>query len=95
MHVRCPQCHNPMDLADGRPLGDLTRPSCGSGFSLLGDETLTHDHTRTKTIGHFELLTCEKPFRGNMRTLLHHVIHDDAPGPGFARSVGSAVTRAF
>jgi hypothetical protein len=30
-----------------------------------------------------------------MRTLLHHVIHDDAPSPGVARSVGSAVMRAF
>ena len=43
MHVRCPQCHNPMELADDSPLVDLTCPSCGSGFSLLGDETLTHD----------------------------------------------------
>ena len=56
MHVRCPQCHNPIDLAYDSPLGDLTCPSCGSGFSLLGDETLTHDPGQTKTIGHFELL---------------------------------------
>ncbi len=56
MQVRCPQCHKPMDLADDSHLGDLTCPSCGSGFSLLGDETLTHDPGQTKTIGHFELL---------------------------------------
>ncbi|MBW3541737.1 MAG: NAD-dependent epimerase/dehydratase family protein, partial [Planctomycetes bacterium] len=29
----------------------------------------------------FELLTGEKPFRGNLRMLLHQVIHEDAPGP--------------
>ena len=56
MHVRCPQCHNPADLADDSPLGDSACPSCGSGFSLLGEETLTHDPGQTKTIGHFELL---------------------------------------
>jgi WD40 repeat protein/tRNA A-37 threonylcarbamoyl transferase component Bud32 len=29
----------------------------------------------------FELLTGERPFRGNVRMLLHHVIYDDAPSP--------------
>lgn len=29
----------------------------------------------------YELLTGEKPFRGNVRMLLHQVIHDDAPSP--------------
>lgn len=29
----------------------------------------------------FELLTGERPFRGNARMLLHQVIHDDAPSP--------------
>ena len=29
----------------------------------------------------FELLTGEKPFRGNVHMLLHQVIHDDAPPP--------------
>ncbi len=29
----------------------------------------------------FELLTGERPFRGNTRMLLHQVIHDDAPSP--------------
>ncbi len=29
----------------------------------------------------FELLTGHKPFRGDVRMLLHHVIHDDPPSP--------------
>jgi WD40 repeat protein/tRNA A-37 threonylcarbamoyl transferase component Bud32 len=29
----------------------------------------------------FELLTGERPFRGNVRMLLHQVIHDDSPSP--------------
>jgi hypothetical protein len=38
----------------------------------------------------FELLTGEKPFRGNMRMLLHHVVHDEAPSP---RRLNSNVPR--
>jgi WD40 repeat protein len=38
----------------------------------------------------FELLTGEKPFRGNVRMLLHHVVHDDAPSP---RRFNSSVPR--
>jgi WD40 repeat protein/tRNA A-37 threonylcarbamoyl transferase component Bud32 len=38
----------------------------------------------------FELLTGEKPFRGNVRMLLHHVVHDDAPSP---RRLNSNVPR--
>ena len=29
----------------------------------------------------FELLTGERPFRGNVRMLLHQVVHDEAPSP--------------
>jgi tetratricopeptide (TPR) repeat protein len=29
----------------------------------------------------FELLTGERPFRGNLRTLLHQIIHEDPPSP--------------
>jgi formylglycine-generating enzyme required for sulfatase activity/tRNA A-37 threonylcarbamoyl transferase component Bud32 len=29
----------------------------------------------------FELLTGERPFRGNVQIILHHVIHDDPPSP--------------
>ena len=56
MHVRCPQCHTPIDLASDGELSDIACPSCGSSFSLLGgDETTPLDRDQAKTIGHFEL----------------------------------------
>ncbi len=56
MHVRCPQCHNPIDLADDSPLSDIACPSCASNFSLLGEETVSYKPGDVKTIGHFELV---------------------------------------
>src|SRR4029077_11790658 len=38
----------------------------------------------------FELLTGERPFRGNARMLLHQVIHDEPPG---TRSLNAAIPR--
>ncbi|MEW4530220.1 serine/threonine-protein kinase [Maioricimonas sp. JC845] len=38
----------------------------------------------------FELLTGERPFRGNTRMLLHQVLHDDAPSP---RKLNAQVSR--
>ena len=55
LHVRCPHCHNPIELLDQAPLSDISCPSCGSSFSLIGDNTLSHDPS-TKSFGHFELL---------------------------------------
>ena len=55
MRIRCPHCHNPIEHLDQAPLSDISCPSCGSSFSLVGDNTLSHDPT-TKTFGHFELL---------------------------------------
>ena len=56
MDVRCPQCHNPIELAEDAELSAIACPSCGSGFSLLADETLAHRATGVKTAGHFELV---------------------------------------
>ncbi|MEO2016924.1 MAG: serine/threonine-protein kinase, partial [Fuerstiella sp.] len=38
----------------------------------------------------FELLTGERPFRGNKRMLIHQVLTEDAPSP---RSLNSAIPR--
>lgn len=38
----------------------------------------------------FELLTGEKPFRGNMRMLLHQVLHEEPPSP---RTLNQAIPR--
>ncbi|MAD80708.1 MAG: hypothetical protein CMJ50_07690, partial [Planctomycetaceae bacterium] len=55
LYVRCPHCHNPIELLDQAPLSGISCPSCGSSFSLVGNNTLSHDPS-TKSFGHFELL---------------------------------------
>ncbi len=42
LHVRCPHCHNPIELVDDSSLSDITCPSCDSSFSLVGGETITY-----------------------------------------------------
>ncbi|HJT35691.1 MAG TPA: serine/threonine-protein kinase [Pirellulales bacterium] len=56
MHVRCPHCHLPVELVDDVGLEQIDCPSCGSHFSLLGDETASYHGSEVKTIGHFELI---------------------------------------
>ena len=57
MEVRCPHCHAPIDLPSDTSLSDITCPSCGSSFGLLGeDETASFKGAETKTLGHFELV---------------------------------------
>jgi WD40 repeat protein/serine/threonine protein kinase len=57
MEVRCPHCHTPIDLAGDSPLSAITCPSCGSSFSLLGEqETATYEAEAARTLGHFTLV---------------------------------------
>ena len=56
MHVHCPQCLNPIDLADDGRLSDIVCPFCARNFSLLGEETVSHGPGEVKTIGHFGLV---------------------------------------
>jgi ribosomal protein S27E len=35
MHVRCPHCHNAIEIVGDSELTDVTCPSCGSSFNLL------------------------------------------------------------
>ena len=56
LHVRCPHCHNQVELLDDSPIADIECPSCGSNFSMVSAETATYAVSRTKTIAHFELL---------------------------------------
>ena len=32
--IRCPHCHNPIDVVNDDPSGDVSCPSCGSYFNL-------------------------------------------------------------
>jgi tRNA A-37 threonylcarbamoyl transferase component Bud32 len=61
LHVRCPHCQTAVQIRDEIPLSEITCESCGSSFTLVGDEALaagtgggTLQHKRT--IGRFELI---------------------------------------
>lgn len=57
MHVRCPHCHNPIEIVHDRELDEISCPSCGSGFSLIRDlETITYKGDDTRNIAQFELI---------------------------------------
>jgi serine/threonine protein kinase len=57
MRVRCPHCHNPIEIVDEASLVALMCPSCGSSFSLVAaTETISHRTKPGKTLGHFQLL---------------------------------------
>jgi len=61
LRVRCPHCHNPIELVNETALEEISCPSCGSKFTLAGDETLdlhsgTEVKTHHRTVGHFELI---------------------------------------
>lgn len=59
MQIRCPHCHNPMEMIHDDPSGDTTCPSCGSCFNLAKDiETAADDGSHAKMLGHFQLLHC-------------------------------------
>jgi eukaryotic-like serine/threonine-protein kinase len=56
MHVRCPQCHAPVELPSDSELSDIPCPTCGSNFSLLGTSETIPFESGARTIGHFELV---------------------------------------
>jgi formylglycine-generating enzyme required for sulfatase activity len=56
MHIRCPHCHNPVEVVGDDPLTDISCPSCGSNFSLVSCDTASYSPGAVRTIGHFELL---------------------------------------
>lgn len=55
MQIRCPHCHNPVEVIDDISLSDIACPSCGSGFNLIGDETIKVEGFVPDSIGHFSL----------------------------------------
>ena len=59
MQVRCPHCRNPIEILKDSSVADISCPSCGSSFSLIGDdETITYENDATRSIAHFELGDC-------------------------------------
>ena len=61
LHIRCPHCRNPIEVVEDTPLAEIVCPSCGSNFSLIGDEALAFQSQggsphRRQAFGHFELI---------------------------------------
>lgn len=38
MHVRCPHCKNPIEVVNDSTLAEVSCPTCGSSFSLAGED---------------------------------------------------------
>ena len=55
IHVRCPHCHNAIELVVDAPLVDIDCPSCGSHFSLVGGEE-TRTAASVTRVAQFELV---------------------------------------
>lgn len=61
LHIRCPHCQERIELVDDSPLAELTCPSCGSSFGVVGHEALAFQTDggtkhRRQNFGHFELV---------------------------------------
>lgn len=58
MRVRCPHCHNGIDLVDAAPLVNIECPSCGSQFSLISDKSATDTYRPSgrQKIAQFQLI---------------------------------------
>ncbi len=57
MQIRCPHCHNAVEIVEDSSFKDIECPSCGSQFNLVGDDAMTETHRiETRTLGHFELI---------------------------------------
>jgi serine/threonine protein kinase len=56
MHLRCPHCRNPIELADLPSGGEITCAGCGSSFQLANFSTATWEKPASKRIGKFEVL---------------------------------------
>lgn len=67
MHIRCPHCHNPIEVVDTDPLTEISCPECGSNFSLISGETATQSSATVKRIGHYQVL--EKVGAGHFGTV--------------------------
>ncbi|MBC8876035.1 MAG: protein kinase [Planctomycetes bacterium] len=56
MHVRCPHCHNAIELVAEASLEEIVCPSCGSSLNLVGTETTESYRPGTQMLGHFEVI---------------------------------------
>src|SRR5262245_34235893 len=55
LHIRCPHCHNAVELLADSPLEEITCGACGDSFSRVEREGDNTPATPLKRIGRFEL----------------------------------------
>ena len=63
MQIRCPHCHNAIELLKGSTLTKISCHSCGNDFNLNLDETMIHTSSQSpdadtshSQVAHFQLL---------------------------------------
>lgn len=56
LHIRCPLCHEPFEIAVDQPLEALRCVSCNGRFSLAGDDPHLKAKSPVARIAHFELV---------------------------------------
>ena len=63
IHIRCPHCHNPVEIVQQPAAAGVTCPKCGSHFTLADDATIDYDastvaasQVTSRRIAHFELI---------------------------------------
>ncbi len=56
LHVRCPHCHNPIELVTDDRLEGVLCPSCGSDFSLVSDPARTQAAAPIRQVAQFRLV---------------------------------------
>src|SRR5262245_38987955 len=56
MHLRCPHCQNPIELADVPAGGEVICAGCGSSFQLASMTTASWMQPAGQRIGKFEIL---------------------------------------
>lgn len=57
MHIRCPHCHNAIEIVEDSSFRDVECPSCGSHFNLVGNDAPTESGpTKPRKLAHFELI---------------------------------------
>jgi len=56
LHIRCPLCHEPLEIAADQSLDDVQCSACRGRFGLAGDDPNFKQQKAVTQIGHFELL---------------------------------------
>jgi WD40 repeat protein/serine/threonine protein kinase len=57
LKIRCPHCHNPIEVVNDDPSSDVSCPSCGSCFNLAKDVETGRLLDAGRMLGHFQLLS--------------------------------------